>query len=331
MPVWQGENYWWGGKADQANGMMTTAAPIAIPAGGASLSFDLVYDIEDQWDFLWVQASEDGTTWKTLTNANTQCTHDVELDRRPVRVPGGSVCGGDRRSSPAITRAGRRPRYQAFDLAAFAGKSIWLRLWYMTDWATTYSGPFVDNVKVAAGATSLFADDAESGDAKWTYAAPWQRSSGLQTFTHNYYLQWRNVSATGGYDSALGEERWRFGPANTGLLVWYNNNFYSDNEVFNYLTDYPSFGPKGRMLVVDAHPEPYRYPPLVAAGYDNEGGNLAHRGQMRDAPFSLKDSVDFENTDPYGWANVDEPESLQYEGRPAVERVPRCVGLLPRR
>ena len=133
---------------------------------------------------------------------------------------------------------------------------------------------------------------------------PGSDPAALQTFTHNYYLQWRNVSTTGGYDSALGDPRWRFGPANTGLLVWYNNNFYSDNEIFNYLTDYPGFGPKGRMLVVDAHPEPYRYPDLVAAGYDNEGGNLTSRGQMRDAPFSLKDSVAFMNTDPYGWANV---------------------------
>ena len=62
VPVWQGDYYWWGGKADLANGMMTTAAPIAIPAGGATLSFDLAYDIEEEWDFLWIQASTDGTT-----------------------------------------------------------------------------------------------------------------------------------------------------------------------------------------------------------------------------------------------------------------------------
>ena len=92
---------------------------------------------------------------------------------------------------------------------------------------------------------TLFADDAEGGDANWIYAAPWQRNDGTQTFTHNFYLQWRNVNATGGYDSALGDSRWRFGPANTGLLVWYNNNFYTDNEIFNYLTDYPSFGAQG--------------------------------------------------------------------------------------
>jgi len=30
----------------------------------------------------------------------------------------------------------------------------------------------------------------------------------------------------------------RFGPANTGLLVWYNNNSKTDNEIFNYLNEY---------------------------------------------------------------------------------------------
>ncbi len=121
----------------------------------------------------------------------------------------------------------------------------------------------------------IFSDNAEAGDANWNYAAPWMRSNGTQPFTHNYYLQWRNVSKSGGYDESLGDARWRFGPANTGLLVWYNNNFYNDNEIFNYLTDFPGYGPKGRMLVVDSHPEPYRYPDLVAQGYNNEGGNLA--------------------------------------------------------
>ena len=75
-PVWQGDYYWWGGLEDLANGMMTTSASIAIPARGATLSFDLAYDIEPEWDFLWIQASTDGATWTTLTNANTSCVHD---------------------------------------------------------------------------------------------------------------------------------------------------------------------------------------------------------------------------------------------------------------
>ena len=330
LPVqpWQGSNFWWGGKADQTNSMMTTAAPIAIPAGGAALSFDAAYGIETEWDFMWVQASEDGATWKTLTNADTTCTHDPGwiggLNGFPEDLCAAGIGGltDYNASFPA-------PDTETFDLAAFAGKSIWLRLWYMTDWSTTYEGPFVDNVKVVAGADTLFADDAESGDAKWTYAAPWQRSSGLQSFSHNFYLQWRNVSPTGGYDSGLGDPRFRFGPTNTGLLVWYNNNFYNDNEIFNYLTDYPGFGPKGRMLVIDSHPEPYRYPDLLAQGYNNEASNLASRGQMRDAPLSLKDSVSFTYTDPYGWANVPAPKTYNYPGRPAVSAFHDSMGYYP--
>ena len=89
----------------------------------------------------------------------------------------------------------------------------------------------------------LFADDAESGDAKWTYARPGSAAPARSPSRHNFYLQWRNVGPDGGYDSSLGDPRWRFGPANTGLLVWYNNNFYTDNEIFNYLTDYPGLRP----------------------------------------------------------------------------------------
>ncbi len=323
---WQGSFYWWGGKGDLANGMMTTKNPIALPAGSAiTLTFDLLYDIEPEWDFLWIQTSEDGATWKTLTNTHTSCVHDSGWIGGLYGFPD-DLCGA---GLGGFTGYNSAPASEIFDLSAYAGKSIWLRFWYMTDWGTTGAGPFVDMVQVKSGASVLFSDDAESGDAKWTYAAPWQRSSGTQSFTHNYYLQWRNVSKSGGYDESLGDARWRFGPANTGLLVWYNNNFYNDNEIFNYLTDFPGYGPKGKMLVVDSHPEPYRYPDLVAQGYNNEGGNLASRGQMRDAPFSLNASISFTNTDPYGWANVPTPKPYNYPGRPAVSTFHDAFGYYP--
>jgi immune inhibitor A len=337
VPVWQGSYYWWGGKQDLANGMMTTASAIAIPGTGATLSFDLAYGIEEGstggWDFLWVQASDDGgATWKTLTNGNTRCDHDPSWIGGMYGFPE-DMCAANLGGFTGYNASFPNPDTETFNLAAFANKNVYLRWWYMTDWGTTYEGPFVDNVKVADGANVLFEDDAESGDAKWVYQAPWQRSSGTMAFKHNFYLQWRNVGENGGYDSALGETRWRFGPANTGLLVWYENEFYSDNEIENYLFDHPGFGPKGRMLVIDSHPEPYRYPPLVAAGYDNEGGNLSDRGQMRDAPFTVKDTVTFDYTDPYGWAIVPsivpDVQPLTYEGRPAVSQFHDSLGYYP--
>ncbi len=329
VPVWQGDYYWWGGKLDQANAMMTTANPIAIPAGGATLSFDLVYEIEDEWDFLWIQASDDGgTTWDTLTNANTQCDHDPGWIGGNYGFPD-DLCGAGLGGFYGYNANWPDPEAQTFDLAAYAGQNILLRFWFMTDWATTYTGAFVDNVAVMDGATTIFADNAEAGDANWVYADPWVRSDGTTGFTHNYYVQWRNVNENGGYDSALGEDRWRFGPANTGMLVWYNNNSKSDTEIFNYLAEWPSWGPKGNTLVVDAHPEPYREPDMVAAGYDNEGGNVTSRGQMRDAPFTLQDTVDFTYTTVYAFPFTTTLFTNHFEGRPAVSEFNDALGYYP--
>ena len=327
VPVWQGQYYWWGGKTDLANAMMTTAEPLDLSAAtAATLTFDLVYDIEEEWDFLWVQVSEDGVTWPysyTLTNANTQCVHDPSWIGQLYGFPD-DLCGAGIGGFTGYNANWPDPEEQVFDLSAFAGKQIYLRFWYMTDWATTYSGAFVDNVVVETEDGVLLQDNAESGDANWVYEEPWVRSDGVMFFDHYYYLQWRNVGTNGGYDSALGDPRWRFGPANTGLLVWYNNTYYTDNEIFNYLFDDPSFGPKGNMLVIDSHPEPYRDPYLVELGYNNEGGNVTSRSLMRDAPFTLKDTVDFTMKNPYVYS-----PTVDFEGRPAVSVFKDALGYYP--
>lgn len=326
-----GEFQWWGGNVNLANAMMTTKNPIAIPgaatnsvnSANVTLEFNLAYGIEDLWDFLWVQVSSDGgETWDTLANENTTCEHDPSWIGGLYGFPDDMCAAG---IGGFTGYNDEFPEYgtQVFDLSAYAGKEILLRFWYMTDWASLYEGPFVDNVAVKAGDTVLFFDDAEAGDANWDYQEPWERNDGTQKFTHNFYLQWRNVSATGGYDSALGEPRWRFGPANTGLLVWYNNNYYIDNEVFHHLFDYPGFGPKGRMLVIDSHGAPYRDPYLVAIGYNNEGGNVPHRSLMRDAPFSLWKPVDFTMKPPYVY------EETQFLGRLAIGEFHDSVGYYP--
>jgi immune inhibitor A len=296
-----GNGYWWGGAVDTANARMTqTAATIAIPAGGATLTFSAAWDLEAAWDFLWVQAThDDGATWETLTNANTTCTHDAgwigELNGFPADLCAAGIGGltGTSASWPAL-------QTETFSLSAFAGQNVRLRFWYMTDWGTLGAGAFIDNLAVTApGPVTLLADDAESPSGLWTYEAPWERNDGSRYFDQSLYLQWRNTLASGGYDRALGSKDWRYGPANSGLLVWYEHGRYSDNEVFNNLVDTPGFGPKGRMLVVDAHPGPYRDPSMLAAGYPNEAANLGHRGLMRDAPFSLKPSVPFTVRPPY--------------------------------
>lgn len=299
-----GDYNWWGGNLSLSNAMMTLKEPVAIPAGGATLSFNMVYDIEAEWDFLWVQASTDGgTTWKMLTNVNTTCTHVDGWVGELYGLPD-DLCAANMGGFTSFNA--NSPDYDeetfTLDAATFGGKDVLFQFWYMTDWGTQYAGPFIDDIAVKTLGTQpaiLFSDGAEVSGDNWTYTNPFQRTDGTVPFTHNYYLQWRNTTATGGYDSGLGDNRYRFGPVNSGLLVWYNNNYYTDNEVANYLTDYPSFGPKGRMLVLDSHPDPLRDPYYVSTGYDNEGGNLSHRSLMRDATFSLNNTNAFAANPPY--------------------------------
>jgi immune inhibitor A len=317
-----GSFQWWGGKVDLTNSMMSLNNPISIPASGADLIFKLAYNIETGWDFFWVQASDNGgTTWRTLTNSHTVCAHDsgwIGGSWFPSDLCGAGIGGFSGTSSnfPAYVT-------ETFSLNSFSGKNILLRFWYMTDWGTLYDGPFIDDIQVTSGGNSVFTDNAESGDGNWNYAGAWTRNDGTLAFNHNYYLQWRNVGSTGGYDSSLGDPRWRGGPSNTGLLVWYNNNYYTDNEVYRYLFDYPGFGPKGLMLVFDAHPDPYRDPYYVGLGYNNEGGNVSHRTLMRDAPFSLNNSVDFTMYQPYVF------NTTAFKGLPAVSQFSDALGYYP--
>ncbi len=325
VPVWQGARYWWGGNEALANGRMTLRKPVLIPPEGATLTFDTAYRTRSGIDFLWVQASEDGgATWTMLTNGNTTCAHAADWIGAAYGFPD-DLCAAGISGFTGSNTGYPAPTGQEFDLTAFAGKPITLRFWHMTDAGAPLDGPFVDNVRVAAAEILLFFDDAEGPDTRWTVDAPWAFSHGSHAFTQNYYLQWRNVGASGGYDSALGDSRWRFGPANGGLLVWLNNNHYADNEISRTLRDYPSFGPKGKLLVVDAHPQPYRDPGVVAAGFSNEGANLPARGQMRDAPFSLKDSAPFK----YPSAMPGSTEWVSYAERPAVSAFHDSFGYYP--
>ncbi|MDD5371626.1 MAG: immune inhibitor A, partial [Anaerolineaceae bacterium] len=309
-----GNYMWYGGGKSLMNSMMTLKTPLAIPTEGATLNFNIAHGIETEWDFLWVQASKDGGNhWLTLSNPAIQsCIHDPGwvggLNGFPTDLCAANIYGFTD-YNPSFP--GYDPASFTLSAADFGGQNVLLRFWYMTDWGTQYEGAYVDDVKVlplvsgvkpADSPTPLFSDDAESGDANWTYSEEWIRSDGSKPFPQNYYLQYRNTGADGGYDSGLGDPRFRYGPANEGLLVWYNNGFYNDNEIINYLNDYPGFGPKGMMLVVDAHPEPYRDPYWVSQGYPNEAANLDSRGSMRDAPYSLNATYNFWANPPYTYA-----------------------------
>jgi len=145
--------------------------------------------------------------------------------------------------------------------------------------------------------------DTTAGSSEAVLSASIARTPQSLPSEHAYYCQWRNVNTNGGYDRSLGDSRFRFGPANGGLLVWYYNTTYSHNEVAYTLQDPPSWGPKGLMLVVDAHPDPYVDPLRAGQWGNNESAHLWSRGSMRDAAFSRSQTEDFSIWPPYAASN----------------------------
>ncbi len=336
VSAWQGDFYWWGGEGGEGgtpyNSLMTLADPLDLTsATTATLSFDMAYGIEGGgWDFLWVQVSTVTDTWAytdTLTNANTQCATDSGWVGGTYGFPD-DLCAAGIGGFYGHNASFPDPDTEVFDLSAYAGQTVYLRFWYMSDWYTFEEGPFIDNVMVEVNGATVFTDDAEdaNSDTYWDYEGRWVRMEPQPIiYSHNFYLQWRNVNDNGGYDSALGDPRWRFGPANSGLLVWYNNNLYSDTEIDDYVGDSPSYGPKGRMLVLDSHPDPYLNPYENQSVLGTESINLPTRGLIRDAPFTLQDTVDFSYTFPY----EDYITPTHFSGLPAVSTFADVMGYYP--
>jgi hypothetical protein len=105
--------------------------------GGGTLSFDTYWDIEDNWDFGFVQVSTDGGyTWTSLSNAYT--TAVIDPDGHPDIAA----------NLPGLTGLSGGWMNISYDLSAYAGQDVLLAFRYMTDWSFTYEGWYVDNVYV---------------------------------------------------------------------------------------------------------------------------------------------------------------------------------------
>jgi hypothetical protein len=105
--------------------------------GGGTLTFDTLYDIEETWDYGFVQVSTDGgNNWTSLANASTRS--DTDPSAHPTIVA----------NVPGFTGSNVGWTTESFDLSAYAGQDILIAFRYVTDWFTLRPGWFVDNVYV---------------------------------------------------------------------------------------------------------------------------------------------------------------------------------------
>ena len=268
----EGTKQWWSDTGDDLEN--TLSRQVTLPAGTATLTFQAKWNIEDcgpdPCDYAFVEVN-DGSGWKSIAGSITKASEGNAID-------------------------GVQATYKAatFDLSAYAGKTIGLRLRYETDGAAQGNpgtslrpGIYADAFKLTSGSTTVFQDGAESGNGGWTLdgfkAVP---ASTEEFFDHYYvasnrqYVSYDKYLQTGPYNviNTAANPNWvEHFPYQNGLLVTYWDTSQSDNNT----TQHPG---EGEILPIDSHPQPlYRLDGLPWRG----------RIQTYDAPFSLEKADSF--------------------------------------
>ncbi|GGP82018.1 immune inhibitor A domain-containing protein [Streptosporangium pseudovulgare] len=304
-----GTKMWWS-NLDQEWGDVKLARDVQVPAG-PDVKFWLWnnYEIEQDWDFGFVEASTDGgSTWSQLK----------------VYTEGGAlVSTGDDYPDPNknLAKFNNRKygltgntdgwRHDYVDLAPFAGKNIKLRLVYNTDAAFTPRSWHVDDFALTNGGQTVWSDDVEGGNNGWTtsggtftntHGQGWIVNDGYREISRFYLAEWRNFD---GFDKGLQytyttnysrDGAWKVEKVKynaPGMLVWYRDSTYTNNSIVNNLDLAPSIGSKGSLLLVDSHFDPLRRNGEGAQKDPTVLKNLPGRMQTSNAAFSFGKTYPF--------------------------------------
>lgn len=181
-----------------------------------------------------------------------------------------------------------------YNLSEFAGQKVQLIFEYTTDGGLAPEGFALDNAVLSADGKEVFTDDAEGQVSDFDLSGGFVKSNGESFKDHYYYLEWRNWS---GSDTAL--EYSRGVKYNTGLVVWYGDDSFTDN----WVGDHPG---EGFIGVVDSHPEA-----IVGKLNGKDSIDQSTRYQVADSAFSLDKSP--------AWY-IDSPTRgiFDYKGLPGV-------------
>ncbi|MBN2084408.1 MAG: immune inhibitor A [Anaerolineales bacterium] len=147
-----GKYYVWSNRGDKSD--MTLTRAFDLPAGKKpTLEFDLWYDIEENWDYAYVEVSADGgKTWKIL-----RTKYGTSDDPQ-----GNSYGWGWTGVSEDQTDSGWAT--ESVDLSSYAGKRVLVRFEYITDAAVNGEGLIIDNIRIPEIG---YATDFEGGLDDW--------------------------------------------------------------------------------------------------------------------------------------------------------------------
>ncbi|MBH0088703.1 immune inhibitor A domain-containing protein [Pseudoalteromonas sp. NSLLW218] len=246
----EGDFQYYSNTGDNINNSLVNTIALPSTTEALTLSFIAYYSIERDYDLVQVKVNGE-----PIASNYTQAVNPYYGNIGPY-ISGDSFLNSDAKQPNGYLT-------HKFDLSAYAGQTIDLKIEYITDANTHYYGFVVDDMRIEQSDTLIWHNNAQdqintefNGFAKvgsYTYASP-----------SHYYLQLRSYT---GVDSSLQAEQY-----SPGLLLWYSDESQADNNT----TEHPG---SGFALVVDADQRSI-----------NKGSTqtpAASAIQIRDAAFSL--------------------------------------------
>ncbi|NLF02872.1 MAG: hypothetical protein GX601_18065 [Anaerolineales bacterium] len=182
-------------RGSNASGVAAHAGAMQVASGGGNLLTDRVlaldtpvggtltfwtwFDIEEEWDYGFVEVSTDGgMTWAPLAGSITRAS----INPNSSTAWANSLVGGAMSTDTAITGSSGGWVEATFELPA--ASDVLVRFAYYTDEATNGTGWFIDDVAVS-GLTDDFEADADG----WTLGG-WSWTTGL--FPNDWVAQYVN-------------------------------------------------------------------------------------------------------------------------------------------
>jgi hypothetical protein len=142
-----GKYAFWSNKGDDSNMTLTREFDLTNASGPINLSFSMWYDLETDYDYLFLEASTDGQNWEILTTPSGT-----------GEDPSGNSYGWgyNGQTNGWVT--------EEVDLSQFAGETVQIRFEYITDAAVNGEGFLLDDVRIDA---INYQEDFETDEGGW--------------------------------------------------------------------------------------------------------------------------------------------------------------------
>jgi hypothetical protein len=162
----------WSNNSNTSDMSLTRTFDFTNYSGPLSLNYWTWYDIEDGWDWVYLEASTDGENWSILTTPS-----GTDENSQGSNFGWGYTGNSGGKISPVWI-------YESVDLSQFAGQNLILRFEYITDSNVTGEGFLLDDLSIPEiGYQADFENDA----AGWQ-AAGWARVQNVLPQTYKLAL-----------------------------------------------------------------------------------------------------------------------------------------------